>query len=83
MCKVWENKVKTPKQALGRLREAEEAAAGGRHQFLSGVLHNLAKVFHSNKVEATLAAKLQAVGLSKGAVFVSLLRMQRVLTFCR
>ena len=36
-------------QALVRLAEAQEAARQGKHQFLSGLLHNLAKVLFSEQ----------------------------------
>jgi len=55
-------------QALGRLKEAEEAAARGQHQYLSGRLHNLAKVLASDGPHPPAAPDLQlrAVGLTPG-----------------
>jgi hypothetical protein len=53
-------------QALGRLKEAEVAAARGQHQFLSGLLHNLAKVLTSDIPHPNPDLQLRAVGVSPG-----------------
>lgn len=53
-------------QALGRLREAEEAAAQGHHQFLSGLLHNLAKALSNDRLQPSPEVQLRAIGLTQG-----------------
>ena len=53
-------------QAQGRLREAEEAAAQGHHQFLSGLLHNLAKALSYDKSQPSPETQLRAIGLTPG-----------------
>ena len=53
-------------QALGRLKEAEEAAAKGHHQFLSGLLHNLAKVLSYDRLQPSPETQLRAIGLTPG-----------------
>lgn len=54
-------------QAVARLEEAQANAASGRHQFLSGLLHNLAKILAADHVPADACAALEAAGLGPGA----------------
>lgn len=52
------------RQALAMLDEAEGGARAAKHQFLSGILHNAAKILDANADAPTLPAEaLQALGL--------------------
>ncbi|KAK9842213.1 hypothetical protein WJX81_000852 [Elliptochloris bilobata] len=53
-------------QAVARLEEAQANAASGRHQFLSGLLHNLAKILAADHVPRDPCAALEAAGLGPG-----------------
>ena len=56
-----------PVQALAMLEEAEEGARASRHQYLSGVLHNAAKILDANSgVPAAPEQALHALGLAPG-----------------
>jgi hypothetical protein len=52
--------------AVARLEEALDGAAAGRHQFLSGLLHNLAKILAPERAPADAFAGLEAAGLGPG-----------------
>lgn len=54
-------------QAVARLEEAQANAASGRHQFLSGLLHNLAKILAADHAPADACAALEAACLGPGA----------------
>lgn len=56
-----------PAQAVARVEEALSNAASGRHQFLSGLLHNLAKILAPDHVPRDPFAALEAAGLGPGA----------------
>ena len=53
-------------QALARLIETDEAAKQGQHQFLSGLLYNLAKVLAADQPLPSPLTQLQAAGYSCG-----------------
>ena len=53
-------------QALARLIETDEAAKQGQHQFLSGLLYNLAKVLAADQPFPSPLTQLQAAGYSCG-----------------
>ena len=53
-------------QALARLIETDEAAKQGQHQFLSGLLYNLAKVLAADQPLPSPLIQLQAAGYSRG-----------------
>ncbi len=60
---LWHNG--SASQALAMLCEAEVGARQGKHQYLSGVLHNAAKILEANAEHPTDPAQaLQALGLS-------------------
>jgi len=52
--------------AVARLEEALAGAAAGRHQFLSGLLHNLAKILAPERAPPDAFAGLEAAGLGPG-----------------
>ena len=58
---------RVPVQALAMLKEAEEGARASKHQYLSGVLHNAAKILDANSsAPAAPEQALHALGLAPG-----------------
>jgi hypothetical protein len=54
-------------QALDMLAESEENARLGKHQYLSGVLHNVAKILANDPVPSSAEEALQEYGFGSGA----------------
>ncbi len=50
------------------LDEAEENARLGKHQYLSGVLHNVAKILTNESAPADPLVALQDIGFSSGGL---------------
>lgn len=53
-------------QAIMMLDEAEENARLGKHQYLSGVLHNVAKILVNESMPADPFEALQDLGFNSG-----------------